>query len=306
MISSIRLFRPPTLDPAKQPLVGSQRSTAVRRAFSLVEMLAVIAIVGTLLGMLLPAVQRMREASRSAQCANHVRQTALGLRGYEAAVRRFPAGCDLTPHEPSLPHGTQHAWSSTILPYIEHGELASRIDYATSWNAPGGNAAAAAQTITTYVCPSGLVSSVGKADYGGLSGSWIVSDGVPFLGAAGLSNGMLFAVDGEQRPTTAAAVTDGLSRTLLVVEAVDRGDEIAPADDPDATGRWARINCFAQSAAFINALGSDISSHHPGGAQAAFADGRVTFLSDSMDPVVLSALCTRNGGEADASSSNGS
>jgi hypothetical protein len=109
---------------------------------------------------------------------------------------------------------------------------------------------------------------------------------------------MLFADDGEHRPAAAAEVTDGLSRTLLVAEAVDRGNATAPDNDPDATGRWARINCFAQSAAFVNALGSDISSHHTDGAQAACGDGRVTFLSESMDPAVLSALCTRNGGEA--------
>jgi hypothetical protein len=89
---------------------------------------------------------------------------------------------------------------------------------------------------------------------------------------------MLFADDGEHRAATAADATDGLSRTLLVAEAIDRGDATAPDRDPDATGRWARINCFAQSAAFVNALGSDISSHHTGGAQAACGDGRVMFL----------------------------
>ena len=128
---------------------------------------------------------------------------------------------------------------------------------------------------------------------------------MPFLGAAGLSNGMLFADDGEHRPVAAADATDGLSHTLLVAEAVDRGNATAPNDDPDATGRWARINCFAQSAAFVNALGSDITSHHLGGAQAACGDGRVLFLGESIDPAVLSALCTRNGGEADASSPDG-
>jgi prepilin-type N-terminal cleavage/methylation domain-containing protein len=288
---------------APRPVGG--RFAGGRRAFTLVELLAVIAIIGTLIGLLLPAVHRTREVSRKTQCGANIRQTALGLCAYESARRRFPAGCDVLPRGAALPTGTEHAWSSFILPYVEETGISDRINYTKLWNAPGGNDVAGRQAVAIYVCPSGIVSSVGKADYAGISGSWIMSAGVPFLGAAGLHNGMLFADDGEHRAAAAADVTDGLSRTLLVVEAIDRGNATAPAHDPDATGRWARINCFPQSAAFVNALGSDISSHHTGGAQAACGDGRVTFLSDSMDPAVLSALCTRNGGEADASPPDG-
>lgn len=294
----------PTLFALAPGSVG-RRFASGRRGFTLVELLAVIAIIGTLIGLLLPAVQRTRELSRKTQCGSNIRQTALGVCGYESARRRFPAGYDLQPRGTALPSGTEHAWSSFILPYIEHAGSSARIDYTKSWNAPGGNDLAGRQAVATYVCPSGIVASVGKADYAGISGSWIVSAGVPFLGAAGLSNGMLFADDGEHRPVAAADATDGLSHTLLVAEAVDRGNATAPNDDPDATGRWARINCFAQSAAFVNALGSDITSHHLGGAQAACGDGRVLFLGESIDPAVLSALCTRNGGEADASSPDG-
>ena len=288
---------------APRPVGG--RFARGRRAFTLVELLAVIAIIGTLIGLLLPAVQRTRELSRTTRCATNIRQAALGLCAYESARRCFPAGCDLVPRGTALPHGTEHAWSSFILPYIEEAVISDGIDYTKPWNAAGGNDVAGRRAVATYVCPSGMVSSVGKADYAGLSGSWIMSAGVPFLGAVGLHNGMLFADDGEHRAVSAAEATDGLSRTLLVVEAVDRGNATAPDYDSDATGRWARINCFAQSAAFVNALGSDISSHHLGGAQAACGDGRVTFLSDTMDPAVLSALCTRNGGEVQASPPDG-
>lgn len=288
---------------APRPVEG--RFTVGRRAFTLVELLAVLAIIGTLIGLLLPAVHRARELSRKTRCATNIRQTALGLCAYESARRRFPAGYDLLPRGNAASNGTEHAWSSFILPYIEEGRISDRIDYTKLWNAAGGNDIAGRQAVATYVCPSGIVMAAGKADYAGISGSWIMSAGVPFLGAEGLSNGMLFADDGEHRASTAADATDGLSRTLLVAEAIDRGNATAPDHDPDATGRWARINCFAQSAAFVNALGSDITSHHVGGAQAACGDGRVTFLSDSMDPAVLSALCTRNGGEAITSPPDG-
>ena len=306
------LFRPHLASPhaAARVAVAHRRpaprpSASPQRGFTLVELLIVIAILGTLLGLILPAVQRTRELARRTECAARLRQTVLGVCGYESARRRFPAGCDLVPRGPALPDGTQHAWSSFILPVIEQARLADHIDYTKPWNAPGGNAAASRAAVVTYVCPSGIVASVGKADYAGISGSWIISPGVPFFGAAGFHNGMLAADDGGHRPVAVADVTDGLSHTLLVAEAVDRGVETAPDSDPDATGRWARINCFAQAAAFVNALGSDIRSHHDGGAQAGCADGRVTFLSDTMDPAVLSALCTRNGGEADASSPDG-
>ncbi len=277
-----------------------------RRAFTVVELLAVIAIIGTLLGMLLPAVQRARELSRRTACSNNVRNTAIGVHGYESARRHFPSGCDLVPRGPSLPTGTQHAWSSFILPFLGESVIANRIDYARAWNSAGGNGNASHEVVAVYVCPGGTLAAAGKSDYGGIAGSWVVATGVPFRGAVGLHDGMLFPDDGDHPPATTADVTDGLSRTLLVGEAVDRGSEAGPLDDGEAAGRWARINCFAQGAAFVNALGSDIASHHAGGAQAALADGRVTFLGDSMDPAVLSALCTRNGGEAPASSPDGS
>lgn len=207
----------------------------------------------------------------------------------------------MVPRGPALPEGTQHAWSSLILPYIDERGLAARIDYAKMWNASGGNNVAAEANIPGYVCPTGIVTALGKADYGGIAGAWLVTEGVPFAGPTGFTSGILFPVDGLQGPVRAAQVSDGLTRTLLVAEAVDRADANAPADDTDATGRWARINCFAQGAPFINTRGSDIASNHPGGAHGAFADGRTDFLDDTMDPVVLAAICTRAGGEANAS-----
>ena len=272
-----------------------------RRAFTLVELLAVIAIIGTLISLLLPAAHQIREASRRSHCSNNIRQIALGVCGYEAARNSFPPGCDLVPRDPFLPTGTQHAWSSFVLPFIEEDRLASRIDYKKSWDAPGGNDVATDQSIPVYVCPSSIVASVGKADYAGISGSWIVSEHAPFYGPAGFTNGILFAIDEEHHPVKASSVSDGLGHTLLAGEAVDRGDERASASDPDASGRWARVNCFAQSEPFVNLKNSDMRSTHAGGCQVAFADGRTSFLDELMDPEVLSAICTRNGGEAIAS-----
>lgn len=272
--------------------------------FALVELLTVVAILAVLVGLLLPAIQRAREVARRTACGTNVRHLALAVGGYESAHRRFPAGCDQVPVPPHLPVGTLHAWSSLVLPFLDESGLAGRIDYARFWNAAGGNDVASRSRIAAYICPSALLAHIGKADYGGVSGAWMLGvDDVPFAGSAGLTNGMLVSRDTGMQPVTAATVTDGLACTLLVAESTDRGPPPAaePAHD-DPAGRWATMNCFAQAAAFVNAEAGDIRGPHPGGAQAAFADGRVAFLNEQMDPAVLAALCTRNGGEPAASS----
>lgn len=276
-----------------------------RAGFALVELLAVVAILTVLVGLVLPSVQRAREAARRTACGTNLRQTALAVGGYEAAHRRFPAGCDQVPVQPHLPAGTLHAWSSLVLPFLEESGLAGRIDHARFWNAAGGNDRASRSRIAAYVCPSALLAHIGKADYGGVSRAWMLGvDDVPFAGPAGLTNGMLVPRDAGMQPVTAATATDGLACTLLLAESSDRGPPPAAEPDPDdPAGRWATMNCFAQAAAFINAQASDIRGPHPGGAEAAFADGRVSFLNEHMDPAVLATICTRNGGESAAGSS---
>lgn len=273
--------------------------------FTLVELLVVIGIVGTLIGMLLPAVQRVRESARSTRCSNGIRTVGLALKSYESARRTFPVGCDLVDRGDAISPGTQHAWSSFVLPFLEQGPLASRIDFRKRWDAPGGNDVASDADVPEYVCPSGVVSSIAKSDYGGVSGSWIVGEGIPAFGSDGLVNGMLFAVTSDLSPVRASGVTDGLSHTLLVAESVDSGDAKETADEPNATGRWSRLNVFVQAAGFINVRTSAIRSNHAQGAFAVFADGRAAFLSDNMDPGVLAAICTRNGDEVISSQGSG-
>lgn len=282
--------------PHFRPTVGGAKSSG----FSLIELLVVIGIIGTLVGLLLPSLQRVREAARRSACGNNLRQSALATLAYESAKRRFPAGCDQRAAGPDLPSGTLHAWSSFVLPFIEEGQNAGRIDYRRFWNASGGNEQASKQQVPSYICPSALLTYVGKADYGGVAGAWMLGvEGVPFLGPTGLTSGMLVPVDDATATVTAASATDGLGTTLLIAESVDRGLSAGPDTDPeDPAGRWAPHNCFAQAAAFVNGDTSDIRSPHAGGAQGAFADGRVAFLEETMDPIVLAALCTRNGGDS--------
>lgn len=267
-----------------------------------------IAIVGTLVGMLLPAVLRVRESGRQTQCGNNIHNISLGVLSYASARRHYPPGSDNMPVGQSLPNGTQHAWSSFILPYIEEAAVANRIDFKKFWNAAGGNDIASDATVPLYICPSGMVSFIGKQDYGGISGTFIVPSGQTNPAADPFANGILTSLE-PQHPgrISPSQVTDGLSHTLLLGESVDRGLQSAPDVNPDTNARWAwGTNCFSQNVNFVNVFENEcLRSRHLRGAQTAFADGRVMFLSDTMDPDVLAAICTRNGGEVRASAVNG-
>jgi prepilin-type N-terminal cleavage/methylation domain-containing protein len=268
-----------------------------RRGFALVELLAVLVIVGLLVGLLLPAVQRARDAGRLTQCANNLRQTGVALANYEQARRCFPPGNDQT--------GSRfHAWSSFILPYLEQADVAGRVDYAKAWNDAAGNLALSDVTIPTYVCPAGMKQFPGKQDYGGVLGS-----AIPYEDPAGPQAdyrlprgvGVLGELTATQRPSNAASVVDGLGKTLLVSEAVDR-EQIGADTLKSGDACWAcGSNCFPLSSRVLNDPAVEwFRSLHWGGVQGLFGDGRVALLPDATDVRVLIALCTKAGGEPDS------
>ena len=266
----------------------------VRSGFTLVELLAVLAIIGTLIGLLLPAIQRSREMGRQAQCSNNLKNMGLALANYEQAKKRFPPGNE---------HLGQrlHAWSSFVLPFMEQSAVSNRIDYSKPWDDPSGNLAQVDVTIPTYVCPSGVKQFPGKQDYGGILGAYIKPSGEPLspLTPRDEHGGVLYATDGDYRQSaTAVSVSDGLSRTLLVAEAVDRD---STGDDTHFQGDacWAcGTNCFPLNSRVINDPNVDgFRSRHSGGLYSLFGDGHVSFLNDRLDVQVLIAICTRCGGE---------
>jgi prepilin-type N-terminal cleavage/methylation domain-containing protein len=135
-----------------------RRST--QRAFTLVELLVVVTIIGILIALLLPAVQAAREAARTAQCQNHLKQLALGFLHHEAALHIFPSGGWSFSNlgDPNRPNGRRQpgAWNFSILPYIEQQAL-----FNLGLGAPEGSAALLAantQRIETplpiYNCPT--------------------------------------------------------------------------------------------------------------------------------------------------------
>ncbi len=124
----------------------------IRKGFTLVELLVVIAIIAILVGLLLPAVQSAREASRRASCQNNLRQLGLALHNFEGVHKVFPAS-GWTQAGPGNPAGKYVGWRPLTLPYIEQANTQQLYDFNLHWW-EGTNATVAAVPIKTYQCPS--------------------------------------------------------------------------------------------------------------------------------------------------------
>src|SRR5262245_32647791 len=307
-----------------------------RRGFTLIELLVVIAIIGVLIGLLLPAVQQVRTAAARVQCANNLKQIALAAHNYHGDHGQFPVGVRLPVFVGDRPTGGTNLWVG-LLPYFEQDNLYKQWDdYDNRNNVAGGRNATQARVIKLLVCPSDLLPEpvvestptatppwawgfYGLTSYGGNAGKRSFHPGNP-PDFPRLTRDGIFFLDTCIR---LADITDGSSNTLLFGERFHRDPEFDrlkavffPLNGPLAGwGKWGFVargigNVTLHSARPINyqvPLGGDYSavedrfctfgSGHPGGANFAFADGSVRFLSDSTPLPTLQALSTRAGGE---------
>ena len=263
------------------PVPARVRRRKTSFGFSLVELLVVLAILGILVSLVLPAIQSARAAARRTECQNHLRQIGIGLHAYHAARDSFPPG-GIEWRPPGDTVRRQLAWSAFLLPFVEQQQLYGSLDLDTPFDS-SENAVAAATILSIYLCPSSLrgarlVEGRGPCDYGGIFGERITSRNDPPKGT------MLY-----DKPISIRQIEDGTSHTLIVAE-----------DSRFVDGQWINgRNVFDQAFA-INAAPAwenDIRSEHRGGAQATRADGSVVFLSESMQLEPLAALCTRAGHE---------
>src|SRR5262249_46210256 len=150
-----------TVDSPSVTSEGAMRHGAIpwrrccRWGFTLLELLVVIAIIGVLIGMLLPAVQKIREASNRASCPNNLHEIGLALHSYHDSHGSFPCGYRCQPVNTAIPDQTAPGWgwAAWLLPFIEQGNLAQQINLSLPVEDPR-NLAARTTIVKLYVCPS--------------------------------------------------------------------------------------------------------------------------------------------------------
>lgn len=298
------------------------------RGFTLIELLVVIAIIAILIALLLPAVQKVREAANRTQCQNHLKQLMLGMHNHHDVKQKLPAGGYTR---------NQLSWHADVLPFIEQKNLYDLINFSngtynggSGYVGPGKNEVAL-NRVEVFMCPSTTVekmltggshSSVTSEDVGGVTpytthyygimgpkGTSVT--GSTYNVSTGGSHGG-FAKDGMlpvNREVRLVEITDGTSNTIGIGEiswydnsgtryrSWIRGPAMA-GTTPD----WSAGTKNIQNAinTYDISIYNDIAfgSQHSGGSNFAFGDGSVRFVTQSVPMSTYKALASINGNEA--------
>jgi prepilin-type N-terminal cleavage/methylation domain-containing protein/prepilin-type processing-associated H-X9-DG protein len=262
--------------------------------FTLVELLVAIAIIGMLIGLLLPAVQAAREASRRMQCANNLKQLGLAMHNYHAALNCFPPGFMAVNHLGEIRGGW--AWGVFLMPYIEQCPLQGKLSptqYTLSQVISDPQLLPMLQLdLSVFRCPTSPMDKlreyqgggqmVATANYTGCRGFFSYS------GATHLqkrNNGVFYALSA----TRIADVRDGTSNTIALGE---RTVLTAHLNDPSKWPSWCGPGGLGIGSTVSSCVSvvlnhptnmHGFSSHHTGGANFCFVDGSVRYLSDTLD-----------------------
>ena len=303
------------------------RSYRFRSAFTLVELLVVIAVIGILVGLLLPAVQSAREAARRMSCQNNLHQVGIAMHNYHGIYNQLPAGWiadDDDHHEPGW------GWAAAILPQMEQNTIYDAINFGVPVE-EGTHSVIRETTIDAYQCPSDTLDPVfmiaeGSDDHDhdhsedhddddhddddhGHDHGENVDEGPDFLFPIAKSNYVgvygtfdihddLYAGDGlfyGNSHHRFRDVLDGLSNTLMVGERNSRlGGSIWHGVIHDANEAASRIVGAADHTP-NDPIGhfEDFSSNHVQGAQFVMSDGSVKMIGQFVDLAVFQALVTR-------------
>jgi prepilin-type N-terminal cleavage/methylation domain-containing protein/prepilin-type processing-associated H-X9-DG protein len=292
-----------------------------RRGFTLIELLVVIAIIAILIGLLLPAVQKVREAAARAKCSNNLKQLGIAIHAYHDTHGVMPYSTTAFNENGAPAPQNGRGWMIEVLPQMEQGAVYSGLEPTRTVVFGGGANALNGANMLQYTrvapswarCPSDGLSppsntlqyqwnptEVALCSYKGVIGD-------TRMGGAGTGspdrhnntgNNGLFYRHTYREKIRFAAITDGLSNTFAV------GEDI-PARNTHSALFYSNGD-YASCHIPLNTTPADpnnwpqsimFKSMHTGGANFVLADGAVRFVRQSMDFTQYRAMCTRNVGE---------